>query len=278
LSLKLVAKGFDLDTEPKNAQTGAKLLGIKGFLVNAGILIYHNWEPFALALGIALAGIVIKIFLDEVIFRETLGRKKVWTLSIITFIFVVTIGVVGYFRARTQDALLEDQFRRTRSILEENYRKGGFTKDEIETMLKSVTFEKETWDKITTFILLTLMLPLIAGLCFSVGWRRLKDTHRYHQLKREIKNLERRLETASTTLHSAVSAIESAKTWLAFDEKESDPDAETLQELSLYRHGYLRGINVPETIDHGLSLYERVQRSAQKILAKKLKERIWLDV
>jgi cell division septum initiation protein DivIVA len=123
-----------------------------------------------------------------------------------------------------------------------------------------------------------LTLPLIAGACFSAGWRHVKDTHRYRQLKKEIKKLEQKLESVSNSLHTAVSAIESAKTWLAFDEKASDPDAETLQELNLYRHGYLRGVNVPETIDHGLSLYERVQRSAQKIIAKKLKERIWSDV
>jgi hypothetical protein len=124
-------------------------------------------------------------------------------------------------------------------------------------------------------------LPLVAGVCFSAGWRRVKDTHRYRQLRNEIKKLEEKLQAASASFHSALSDVESAKTWLKLNPEEpkaDEVDPETLQELSLYRHGYFRGLNVPETIDHGLPLYDRIQRSAQKILAKKLKGRIWSDV
>src|SRR5262249_42902602 len=56
LSLKLVSKGFDLDTELKNAQTGQKLLGIEELFVKTGSVVNQFWEPLALALGIALVG------------------------------------------------------------------------------------------------------------------------------------------------------------------------------------------------------------------------------
>lgn len=283
LTLKLVAKGFDLRTEVKNARTGQLLYGVDELLVRFSDVVYQLWEPLALALGIALAGVFIKIFLDDVIFRETseVRRKRIVTLSLIGVVFLGTIVVLGLFRSQVQNTMSQDNLEETRAALEQQLRAQGLPENEIKIRIDKLQAKPESKTEILTFVLLTVTLPLVAGACFSAGWRRLKDTQRYHQLRREIKKLEQKLETASSSLHSAWSEVESAKTWLQLnvaDPNVDEVDAETQQELSLYRHGYFRGLNVPETIDHGLTLYDRVQRSAQKILAKRLKERIWSDV
>jgi hypothetical protein len=196
-------------------------------------------------------------------------------------VFLGTIVVLGLFRSQVQNTMSQDNLEETRVAMEEQLRAQGLPEQEIRIRVDRLRVKPESFIEIATFVLLTVTLPLVAGACFSAGWRRLKDTQRYHQLRREIKKLEQKLEIASSSLHSALSEVESAKSWLklnAEDRNVDEVDAETQQELSLYRHGYLRGINVPETIDHGLTLYDRVQRSAQKILAKRLKERIWSDV
>lgn len=279
LTLKLVAKGFDLKTEVKNTQ-GQTLYGVDELLVRTSSVILQLWEPLTLALGIALAGVFIKIFLDDVIFREAseVRKKRIVTLSLIGIVFLGTIVVLGFFRSQTQNKLSQNDLARIQVERAEQLRSQGVSESEIQRLLGELTVQQESNVEIATFVLLTVTLPLVAGACFSAGWRRIKDTQRYRQLKKEIKKLEGSLQAASSSFHSALSEIESAKIWLQLNAVAPDVDAETLQELNLYRHGYLRGINVPETIDHGLTLYDRVQRSAQKILAKRLKERIWSDV
>ncbi|HEV7745472.1 MAG TPA: hypothetical protein VGO56_10790 [Pyrinomonadaceae bacterium] len=283
LTLKLVAKGFDLKTEVTSARTGQLLYGVDDLLVQTSNVVSGLWEPLTLALGIALAGVFIKIFLDDVIFRETseVRRKRVVALSVIGVFFLGTIVVLGLFRSQVQNTMTQNELEKTRATQTEQLRARGVPEGQIQTLLGELRVKQESTVEKVTFVLLTITLPLVSGACFSAGWRRLKDTQRYHQLRREIKKLEQKLETASSSLYTALSGVESAKTWLklnADDPNVDAVDAETQQELSLYRHGYFRGVNVPETIDHGLTLYDRVQRSAQKILAKRLKERIWSDV
>jgi hypothetical protein len=282
LTLKLVAKGFDLKTEVLD-QWGQKAYGVDELLVKTSSVVLQLWEPLALALGIALAGVFIKLFLDDVIFQETaeVRRKRIVALSVIAGFFLVTIFWLGLFRSEVQNTMSQGNLDNARAELEDKLRRQGLPPAEIQIQLAKLQPKPESKTEKATFILLTVTLPLVAGACFSAGWRRLKDTQRYHQLRRELKKLEQRLETASSSLHSALADRESAQTWLKLNTenpKVDEVDAETQQELSLYRHGYFRGVNVPETIDHGLTLYDRVQRSAQKILAKRLKERIWLDV
>lgn len=283
LTLKLVAKGFDLKTEVKNDQTGAVAFGVDQLLVRSWDVVAQLWEPLALALGIALAGVFIKLFLDDVIFRDTsqVRKKRIVTLSVIGGIFVITIGVLGVFRSEVQNTMSQDNLDVVRAERADELRRQGLPEPEVQIQVAKIKPRPESFTATATFILLTVTLPLVAGACFSAGWRRIKDTQRYHQLRRELKKLEQRLETASSSLHSAKADIETAETWLKLnteDPKPDEVDPETQQELNLYRHGYFRGVNVPETIDHGLTLYDRVQRSAQKILAKRLKERIWSDV
>src|SRR5262249_16863626 len=192
LTLKLVAKGFDLKTEVTNTRTGETLFGIDQLLVKTSSVVFQLWEPLTLALGIALAGVFIKIFLDDVIFRETseVRRKRVWTLSLIGIVFLGTIVVLGIFRSQTQDTLVQDELNRTRSQQEQILRARGVSDAEIERALGPAVAKQESAIEMATFILLTVTLPLVAGACFSSGWRRIKDTQRYHQLKRESKNID----------------------------------------------------------------------------------------
>jgi hypothetical protein len=283
LTLKLVAKGFDLKTEVTNPKTGQTIFGVDQLLVSTSSVVIQLWEPLSLALGIALAGVFIKIFLDDVIFREQaeVRRKRIVTLSLIGVIFLGTIVVLGLFRSQVQNTMSQENLEQARAVLEQQLHAQGLSDNDIKIQVAKLQAKPESNIEIATFVLLTVTLPLVAGACFSAGWRRVKDTHRYHQLKREIKKLEQKLEAASASFHSALADVETAKTWLKLNVEApvaDEIDAETQQELSLYRHGYLRGMNVPETIDHGLPLYDRIQRSAQKILAKKIKERIWSDV
>jgi hypothetical protein len=282
LTLKLVARGFDLKTQVIDPTTQEVVLSVDDLIRRPTAVFSYLWEPLVLALGIALAGVFIKFFLDEVIFREKVddARKVRITLWVILMVFLLTITTLGLFRAHIQRDLQESDFQIHEKSIEASLRTQGLNEDEIKKSVESLVRPREESTLATvTFIALTVTLPIIAGVCFSAGWRRFKNARHYREAKGELKRLENDQELVFKELTTVEAEIVSDEQRLAYEEQErSSSDPITELNLNLYRHGYYRGLNVPETIDHGSTLYSRSKRAVEKIIATRLQRRMWDDI
>jgi hypothetical protein len=284
LSLRLVAKGFDLKTQVLDPATNTVLISVDDLVKRPWQVFSNLWEPIVLALGIALAGVFIKFFLDELIFREDQEQKQPRKVKIVLWailsIFLITLGLLGLFRAKVQSDLQESTFQLQKAALENRLRTQGLPQGQITDIAQSLRPpSQETGLAVGTFIALTVTLPLIGGVCFSAGWRRFKNARHFDEVKRDIRQLERKQDETLGTLNGAEGQVRTLEQWLTQLEQErklGDPETEFY--VNMYRHGYYRGINVPETIEAGEDLYTRSKRAVEKILAKKFQKRIWKDI
>jgi hypothetical protein len=286
LSLTLVARGFDMKTEVEDPNTG-ELATVKDLLTNTRLTITHLWEPLIMALGIALAGVFIKYFMDEVLFREdppqTDGkrfyqRRSFWRTTVLSVLFVGflwTIIVLGFFRA---DIQRQEKLYALRTQVSIDGANRGLTSEQIDRnyeVAKQELVDKDKWAEMA-FISLTLMFPVAGGICFSAGWRRLEKTTPFFAPKVRLwvtglkrGRAERRYEKFYQRLADAEAEFNTLSAKLE-REKSIYKKGELVQSLrmNLYLHGYQRGQTVPDTVDAGLSLYERCRKSLNKILAR----------
>lgn len=193
----------------------------------------HVW---LLAVGIAFSGIFLKYFLDEVI---TSKNRKIF-LWITFFFFIITVVVLGLFRADI------------------NYASATHQNIEGNILLNQATF-----------IALTIMLPLIGGICFSAGW----NEFRFFLAERKKSRLHVKLDLYSKEYNKLFFRIK-AKREIIQREEEKFGTEKILVDLyqSIYEHGYARGENVPETLDENASLYKRCEKVLERLHARKSRD------
>ncbi len=281
LTLKLVAKGFDLKTEVLDPLTKLPILSVDDLILQPRAVAYHLWEPLALALGIAVAGVFVKIFLDELIFNDAKKtRKLAVTLCIVLGLFILAIFFLGMFRSTIQANLQSVAYRTDRDQLKARLKSQKLTDVQIsDAMGPDSPPIEEGWLSVITFSALTFALPIIAGVCFAVGWRRFKDARRYSSLRKRVRKLEETRDHDAWKMNNHQAEVDAGETWLTRQQtKDNLIDAETDWAISVFQHGYYRGITLPETLDHGASLFDRVQKSAEKIFAERMRSKLWRSV
>lgn len=246
LSLQLVAAGFKIPSW-KNLATGERV-DVDAIFSDTWFVLNNLWEPLFLALGIALMGIIVKLFLDTVIFHSEeedppLTRKRNVGMIVALLLFLVATLSLGFFRAEAM---------------------------KIAHSGKILDYEQ------ATFIFLTLALPIAGGLCFSVGWRRLERAKNYYFTLLRLRWLEWRFERATLAFSEQAQLVRSLTPILEGDAIEL-AKAETALRKSLYLHGYQRGQNVPETLVEGATLYGVCERALKRVLARKVRHKLQLE-
>ncbi|MFL6278068.1 MAG: hypothetical protein ACJ74G_23005 [Blastocatellia bacterium] len=280
LSLTLVARGFDMKTEVEDLNTG-EVGTVKDLLTKPYLTITHLWEPLIMATGIALSGIFIKYFMDEVLFREETPqadmkrfyrRRSFWRTIILSGLFIGflwTIVVLGFFRADIQRQEKLYALRTQVSIDGTNRHLSEQQINQNYEAAKQELLEKDKWAELA-FISLTLMFPVAGGICFSAGWRRLEKTRPY-LMKSWVVGF-RRWRNARLYDKWYHSWTKAQAEWVALSNRLSREQrkGEIVAALrtNLYKHGYERGQTVPDTVDAGLSLYDRCRKSLNKLLAR----------
>jgi hypothetical protein len=281
LTLKLVAKGFDLKTQVFD-DANKVILSVDDLILRPRAVTSQLWEPVILALGIALVGVFVKIFLDELILSkgEDKPKKLKYTLIVVLVLFGGTILSLGFFRSRIQTDLQSVSYKSDRDKLKALYRSQGLDDDEIVKKMGSESPPKEeSWLSVLTFSALTFTLPIVAGVCFAIGWRRLKDASRFTSLRWRKKRLELMLDVHARRMNSRQAEVEVGELWLARQRSNDNLiDAETEWAISVFQHGYYRGVSLPETLDHGATLFNRVEKSAEKIFARKMRDKLWRNL
>lgn len=243
LSLQLVAQGFKIPTR-KTLLSGEKV-GVDMFFTDWWLVLSNLAEPLFLALGIALMGIVVKFFLDTIVFRDEddppLNRTTQVAMYVAFALFVGSTISLGMFRSEIMRNIHG-------SIL--NY-------------------------EVLTFICLTLTFPLAGGLCFSAGWRRLERARHFYFTRMRLRRVEQRHDAIAAEFNEQSELVKSLEE--ALDREGEDLTSSRVElRRNLYLHGYYRGRNVPETLDAGESLYGFCQRALRRALARKVRRKLQL--
>jgi hypothetical protein len=218
-----------------------------------GVIFGATWEAMFLAIGIAFSGVFVKFYLDEFTFMAEgesnsdeasapPSRKAPFLMKVILGLFISTTILLGVFRA---------------------YGMGNPSND-FGFYLESLTF-----------IALTLMFPVIGGVCFSAGWNRLEKAKQYYLMQRSISRLETKCEQLQNELVIAEADVTRLEESLKQVEEESSSNAIKQFKLSLYKHGYLRGYTLPETLHTEDRLFLKAKRITEKFLARDLRSRLW---
>ncbi|PYQ29618.1 MAG: hypothetical protein DMF56_11685 [Acidobacteria bacterium] len=212
------------------------------------------WEPLAFSIGIAVLGLFFK-FVADFFFKPKLQRH-VWmrVLSTILLIGLITLVIWNLYSLA--------QLRTGIKSLHEAQRAAAASGTPLNVTALTEKMQKEA---ARSFILLTLTLPIIGGICASVGWSRIESVVRYRTLK---STWEKSQMAADELNHESLAADANLRS-LENDAKAArQVPAEDVAAAAeyLYEQGFTRGRLVPETIHNGRRLHERAQFAVKRLL------------
>lgn len=289
LTVRLVASGFGLG--PGGASTAPQGATLETFASGAALLQFaiDNWAIFVLAMGLMLLGVFVKIFLDKVILcepEERTGNRLTYVVTVLTFaavflLYGIAFVSLGFYR--------EDQLRITDRLAvvaevdkEFNRRQeSGLAVDKstrrptINARLEELADNRSHWAS-PVFILLTLLFPVVGGVCFAVGARRLYRASLFKEVRKEFDSKQKELERAvfereelEYVLKAQVEELEQKRQQNAEREKQAQ------FRKHVYLHGYERGSRMRRTLEEGESLYERCESLVLTKLAQKARASLW---
>jgi hypothetical protein len=239
----LVAAGFGVKIQDPEQNIKFDML-----FYDFPVFIKTFWEAALLCAGIAVLGLFFKILAEDLLDEALKGGWREWLVRGLNWltgaVMIATIFYLGKFRF---DIMLLERQGSSDDYLEKLQRYG-----------------------LPSFVLLTMILPAIGGISFAIGMRKISNIGRYRELKRlrgellaRISNIRSRKEELSgerAALGDGASGNERQRSIgaILYDIWEN-----------MYKHGYERGNNVPQTVAAGSSLYGRCETILQKILSRK---------
>jgi len=273
-----------------------------GLLPHFWRVVTGNWQVTIMTVGVALCAIYFKIFYDDSMgysvdksirqFRllnlhnqfknaskeevkkeerkiRNLHYVRIGFKFFILFFTLFTIVHLGRVRAAAES--LQDAFTNQSSTIDEE----GRTDDSviIPAVDNDIIARKEELNELKKwmFILLTILLPLIAGICFSLG---MGNLHNRQESGFAEKLYWKKVDEHSKALAAHKEAQMHASTYESFIAKcESDNFVQNY-EVSFYHcylHGYQRGVVSP---DKDRDLYERALKFRDRLVATKSNEAI----
>ena len=213
------------------------------------------WEPLAFSIGIAVLGLFFK-FVSDFFFKPKLQRylamKLLSVVVVLGLIALVTWNLYSLARLRTDVKGLREA-QRAAAASGTTFSDGGLT-------------SRMHDNAATSFVLLTLTLPIIGGICASAGWSRIQNVIRFRALKQRSLQLFKDADEFQRQRLAADVAMSTA------EEEQKTAEALSIDDIaaaaeSLYEQGFVRGCLVPETIHNGRRLHERAQFAVKRVLA-----------
>ncbi|MEL6628025.1 MAG: hypothetical protein AAFN93_18155 [Bacteroidota bacterium] len=241
-------------------------------LTNEGFDFSYPWEKFLLSIGIALCTIFIKIIYDDMVgspLSAPVVRLKNWEgveadeekqklkevsqtrtwihVSILAFT-LITIVVLGIFRADVM--AYSAQFETTN------------------TGTGTIPIWNRPIAKIT-FILITILFPLIGGICASLSLDCVQNKRQLNRIEKDRSHTEASHLKQISILTEKETELENLTHLLK--RCTSDEFMEHYQSffLDCYRHGFDRGTIQPEQFFEGNSLYSMLEALRTKIISRR---------
>src|ERR1043165_9780538 len=292
LSLQLVTNALGIASKVDNVSVDQL------FKSPLQVIFGPTWEAMFLACGIAFSGMFVKYFLEEVILSEKLNglpadsieplsKSKKRALWLIFVLFFSTTVVLGIFRASALDAKLKAKNANTEFSLDQTQSTAQSpaaatspqSKQTDRSLLSLISLES------VTFTLLTLMFPIVGGVCFSAGSRRLADGCRrlkrighYFRVWLSVTWTEWKYQRRQKKFARGEGELGRLQELLKQEQDDATNNASKQLLLNLYRHGYMRGRTLPETLHVEAQLYPQAKRVVEKFMARDLRTRLWEDV
>jgi hypothetical protein len=213
------------------------------------------WEPLAFAVGIAALGVFFK-FVADFFFKPSF-QGKLWMRVLSGVLLAGLIALVTwnlYYLAELRTGVKSLQEARRAAAAT-----GGAPTDVVALNARMQTQAG------MSFILLTLTLPIIGGICASIGWSRIQNTNRYRLLKTDCRESRDAAAELAAESRKAEAVVTTAQNDLYVAR---DLNAETVGKAAqaLYEQGFVRGHLVPETVHNGRRLHERVHFAVERLL------------
>jgi cytochrome c biogenesis protein CcdA len=204
------------------------------------------WEPLAFAIGIAALALFFKFVADFFFKPHYLERWWVRTLAAVLLLAVLLMVGGNLFllaRLRTGVRSLQEMQRQSAT---------GVVPPGLEQQRQTMQEQANL-----SFVLLTLTLPLIGGICASAGWSRLQNSRRLATMTADRVKFRKEADETAETNSSTVAEVKRLNAALTAAEPSSTQAAEAA--YALYLDGYRQGFAVPETLHNGRHMHERVQ-------------------
>ena len=216
LALKLTQQGFDLDMDANHP--------VQALFERPWEVFQGNWEVFLLAIGIALCSVFVKIYYDEFISRPVdkvidelkrwrgleaeedrnsalmLKRRRYRIKTGLLVFSMLSIALLGIFRFQT--VIQIEKEKRTIQGVSSNMEfdfldEGGAPAAESSLPEASMGYHVTS---LLTFIFITLLFPLIGGVCASMGLNTIFNSRALKQAKVERVEAESALKELRSTL------------------------------------------------------------------------------
>ncbi|MBV8516185.1 MAG: hypothetical protein JO197_02170 [Acidobacteria bacterium] len=214
------------------------------------------WEPLAFAIGIAALGLFFK-FVADFFFKPAL-QHKLWMR------IVSGVMVVGLITLVTWNLYYLAELRTGVKSLQEARRATATDTNGMAADVVGLTAKMQR-DAGMSFVLLTLTLPIIGGICASVGWSRIQNINRYRVLRKSCRETRSAADELMAEARKTEALVKSAENEAAAAAQLDAGRVEAVA-MSLYEQGFLRGVLVPETLHDGRRLHERIQVALKRRL------------
>lgn len=225
----------------------------------------EEWETWVLCLGIAFCTVIFKIVYDEFMsspldnFSSQLNhatskggysdkqKRRIRVNQIVRIVFKVivlifTISTI-YFLARLRFLAIDNVEKESATT------SGGFSSiegfDPLQEIAATSVFAENPSLTITTFIFVTIIFPLIGGICMSMGLQVFSNRDSYNKAKEGFDEASSRYSNAAKSSTILVEKKELAETNIEYckDQKFEDRYVEFFE--SRYNHGFRRGFIGP---------------------------------
>lgn len=299
LALKLTQYGFALDFaegdyaiknlfSPQNIQDGAFLPFV--YLKQMLFVFSNNWEVFVLSFGVALCTIYVKIFYDDFVgypldkavtqFKnipnvdpedeKTISKIKqkyyarIAAKSFILILTVSTIFLLGLFRSETSREIFERTLKQEESSsqTDQQYDIFGSTDSSEEGTLDKFYSPYKEW----SFIILTLIFPIIAGVCTSLGLDAIQNRREDNRTEKRFQKFKSEYIEALQKFTEATKREENWKEYHVWCTQEGFAKNYTEFFMGCYEHGYVRGVIEP---DKDKDFYSKVEKLRDRLISTK---------
>lgn len=213
------------------------------------------WQPLAFASGIAALGLFFKFVADFFFkprYRERLALKIVSAVLVAGVIVLITANL--YYLAQLRAGVRTLQRAQLAAV-------GGGAPANLAALNQQMHEQAAI-----SFVLLTLTLPVIGGICASAGWSRIQNAWLRWSIRRAHKRARAAADEALQRRHLSAGVFQMAKAEL---KALNDQPATALIDaaMSLYDDGFMRGFLVPETAQGERLFHERVEVAVGRWLA-----------
>jgi hypothetical protein len=284
LSLSLVAEGFNLPLK-YDLDSGETIVLGQVFSPQWREVLRYLWQPIILAVGIACLGIFFKIVTDYFLSSTEERPSDPWFAiafkwmrrAFFALAFALMLGglwSVGTLRSR-QQALNAAVERRPDTQPRMRVAEDPTTSDE---KLKQQRIDKAKYDQeelfrsdavdvwtSRSFIALAITLPLIGGICFSVGAKRVQRVLQLWTAR--VRCMWRGLRIDRDRKNQAVQKSSSEFLAQELQRLSSHGDEIDVTALRVYLHGYSRGYAMPQKLEPNRNLYDHCKAILQRWIA-----------